>query len=656
VSALVLGAPGIYREPERPDRAYAGVRLDVTGFVGIAPRGPVGEAIRVESWSEYRRRFGVFEGPGLLAYAVSAFFDQGGQRAYVVRVAPSADATDAIAVHELAGLGMAADAPPIRLSASNEGSWGNALRIRLEFEATRQFQVEEPPGDESDGRSPGEAELALPDGFTVPPGSLLRVRTPGTDDRQLRWVTAIEERESAGRRRHLARLDRPAIVRHEAAADRTTVAVVEGLLTIDDLDRRFARSEVHRRLGLHPDHPRWMSDVLRADSLLVHPVGPWQQAAVVPAGPLLPPASATLQSVGRDRHAAIGRDDFFDGPWEPLSERRYRGIHALLTVEEIGLVVVPDLLWAGILPSPPPVPEPGVAAPPVFVPCPSPSAPPAARRLPDPHGEHVDARTQEGLDDALWRQGELVALAEQARRFTVLLDVPPGLPVSRVTRWRARFDSRHAAAYHPWLRVSPADDERPGLVEVPPSAFAAGIIADRERRLGLPAGPANELARGAVGLTAGLTRTEHDLVHPLGINVFVAERDGMRLTAARTLSRDPAYRQLSVSRLMTMLRLTIERESQWMVFEPNNPSLWATVRFHLMAYLSVLYGQGAFAGATEDEAFFVHCDERLNPPSSRDAGRLVVEVGVAPAEPLEFIVLRIVRQVDGGVRVEERRD
>jgi len=234
----------------------------------------------------------------------------------------------------------------------------------------------------------------------------------------------------------------------------------------------------------------------------------------------------------------------------------------------------------------------------------------------------------------------------------VLLDVPTGLHHRQILAWRSCFASDHAAAYHPWLRMA-----RPGhayrTVLLPPSAAAAGIAARREQLFGVPFGPANELAGGVVDVAERVSPARHDELHPNGVNVFLRERDGIRLSAARTLARDPAYRQLSVRRLMTMLRRALERQVAWAVFEPNDESLRATIRHALEAYLRQLYAANAFTGATEREAFFVRCDEELNPDPVIDAGMLVAEVGVAPAEPLEFLVLRIARDGDGALLVEE---
>jgi phage tail sheath protein FI len=243
----------------------------------------------------------------------------------------------------------------------------------------------------------------------------------------------------------------------------------------------------------------------------------------------------------------------------------------------------------------------------------------------------------------------VVEIARQHQRFVALLDVPDGLSVGQITAWRGRFDSSYAAAYHPWLAV--AGGPGGAALAVPPSAFAAGIIAERELRLGLPWGPANELARDAVRAEAVVTDAAHDRLHEMGINAFRTERDGFRLSAARTLSSDPDYRQLSVRRLMTMLRLSLERQTQWLAFEPNTSELRERLARVVTGFLRGLARRGAFAGRTEAESFFVRCGDDVNPPVSQALGRLVAEIGVAPAVPLEYILVRIARDPDGSLTV-----
>jgi phage tail sheath protein FI len=263
---------------------------------------------------------------------------------------------------------------------------------------------------------------------------------------------------------------------------------------------------------------------------------------------------------------------------------------------------------------------------------------------------HLDPTDPQAPAETARRQQRLIAVADLRKRFVALLDAPSRLSMNALTRWRSGLDSAFAAAYYPWLRV-PGDDADRLAVPVPPSAVAAGVIAARERRRGLAWGPANEIAVGVVLADDLVPDAVHDELHLAGINVFRAERDGFRLTAARTLSSDPRYRQLSVRRLMTMIVLSVEREAQALVFEPNTTGLRAVVTHALTEFLRDLYRQGAFAGDTEQSSFFVRCDDRLNPPESLALGRLITEIGVALSSPLEYLVLRISQDVDGTAAV-----
>jgi phage tail sheath protein FI len=201
--------------------------------------------------------------------------------------------------------------------------------------------------------------------------------------------------------------------------------------------------------------------------------------------------------------------------------------------------------------------------------------------------------------------------------------------------------------------VARRDDSRDALVRVPPSAVAAGLIARSELLFGVPHGPANALAAEVVNVEDAVSSGRHDELHQQNVNVFLRDRDGIRLTGARTLTRNLAYRQLNVRRLITMICRSIQQQMQWLVFEPNNSGLRADVRKLLTAYLRSLQRAGAFRGATDDESFFVRCDQVLNTSRDLDAGRLIAEVGVAPAEPIEFIVLRLSRHADGTLTVED---
>jgi len=110
---------------------------------------------------------------------------------------------------------------------------------------------------------------------------------------------------------------------------------------------------------------------------------------------------------------------------------------------------------------------------------------------------------------------------------------------------------------------------------------------------------------------------------------------------ARTLSSDQAFNQINVRRIFILVRKSVERFSQWVVFEPNEPALWKRLVTPIDAFLDGLWRKGALLGATAGEAFYVKCDEETNPPEARDVGQLLCEIGIAPVRPAEFIVVRI---------------
>jgi hypothetical protein len=682
IQRLALGAPGIYSLPEEPLRALTDVRMDVCAFVGVAPRGPArvpyfktesarepcapgrtvtrSVAVAVESRDAYTRLYGGFEGPSLLPYAVASFFDNGGRRAYVVRIVHEyllADGTPDVAKNEA---GIARGAFPdlaasagrrVWLRARNEGRWGNRLSARLTFK-TRTLAFA--PADFH------PTELRVPAGVELVEGALLRLSLSG-GARVLRRVATLREEwhPTKGMKETWATLDLTTVVPGERAE------LVEGVLEIDDgadRDDGVDRTEIHERLGLSSKHPRWLATVLVEDSALVYPaedpgqpkgdpLARWDDADLELPVTLGEHRTASFQG-GEDRYRDIVPDDFFDPAWTLGDECPGAGVQALTELSDLSLLVVPDLYSPHpLLPAENILDEAGLAGA-EFDDCVVPP-PSATQEVPAEGLDGLSLDPAADLDRIAALQNRLVELADQLQSFIVLLDVPPALSQRRMLYWRGKFDSAYAAAYHPWLKVARPEDRRDALISVNPSAVAAGIIARREIELGVPHGPANVIAAGVVNVEDRVAPARHDELHPAGVNVYLLERDGVRLTAARTVSQDPAWRQLSVRRLVTMLRRVLERQMQWAVFEPNNAKLRADVRHMLEAYLRQLFLGNAFAGAREEEAFFVRCDEELNPRAVTDQGRLIAQVGVAPAEPLEFIVLQISRDGNGAVQVAE---
>jgi uncharacterized protein len=439
-----------------------------------------------------------------------------------------------------------------------------------------------------------------------------------------------------------------------ATAFPQSIEVVEGSLAIDD---PAGTSERLAGLGLSPEHPRWIGDVLIDESALVYPDSAWLESAFTPVDKALPIGPLATFQGGVDRYPDIVPDDFFDPLWTPSDEDPGSGIHCLTQIAELSLLTLPDLYSPFPLAPPQKLEVPISLAGAEFARCvhlvqePTKPEPPPA----DLVGLRLDPSIPADLEAITTLQSRVVEFADQMRSFVALLDVPPKLTERRILRWRARFDSTYAACYHPWLFTVRRDDGRNVRIALPPSSTAAGLIAAIENSSGIAHGPANEIASQIVDVFDTVPAALHDELHPLGINVNLLERHGVRLTAARTMSSDPDYRQLSVRRLMVMLRRALEQQMQWAVFEPNNSSLQAELRQLLRVYLRQLLRAGAFSGATEEESFFVRCDASNNPPRLADVGQLLVEIGVAPSEPLEFLVLRLARDGDGSLTTTEAR-
>ena len=128
---------------------------------------------------------------------------------------------------------------------------------------------------------------------------------------------------------------------------------------------------------------------------------------------------------------------------------------------------------------------------------------------------------------------------------------------------------------------------------------------------------------------------------------------GIRIWGARTLSRDPSWRYINVRRLFIMVETSIERATQWVVFEPNDHQpVEARHSAPSRSFLTLVWRNGALMGETPEKAFYVKCDEETNPPEVIDVGQLIVEIGLAPVKPAEFVIFRI-GQMPAGGGVEE---
>lgn len=240
-------------------------------------------------------------------------------------------------------------------------------------------------------------------------------------------------------------------------------------------------------------------------------------------------------------------------------------------------------------------------------------------------------------------QTMMIAHCERLGDRVAVLDAPPDMSPQEVKKWRMEttgFDSSYATLYYPWITIMDPATNQP--VNIPPSGHMAGIWARNDNTRGVHKAPANEVVQGAIGVAYNTTKGEQDTLNPIGVNCIRSfPGRGIRVWGARTLSSNPSWRYINVRRLFNYVEKSIEGGTQWVVFEPNDRGLWARVRRDITAFLKTVWRDGALFGSTPEEAFYVKCDDELNPPESRDLGRLVVEIGLAPVKPAEFVIFRI---------------
>ena len=241
----------------------------------------------------------------------------------------------------------------------------------------------------------------------------------------------------------------------------------------------------------------------------------------------------------------------------------------------------------------------------------------------------------------------LIGHAETRRAYRIaVLDPPPALEPDGVRQLKSLIDSKYAALYYPWVRVSnplaSTDPTQASEIHLPPSGFVCGIYARSDIQRGVIKAPANETVTGALGLQRDVRFGEQEVLNPLGINCIRAlPNRGIRVWGARTLSSDPEWKYVNIRRYFLYLEASIDRGTQWAVFEPNGERLWANIRTTVSDFLYNEWISGALLGTKPAEAFFVRCDRSTMTQNDLDNGRLICLVGVAALKPAEFVIFRI---------------
>lgn len=234
----------------------------------------------------------------------------------------------------------------------------------------------------------------------------------------------------------------------------------------------------------------------------------------------------------------------------------------------------------------------------------------------------------------------LISHAQRMKYRIAVLDSIKGATIAETRAYRAKFDSSHAAFYYPWVRIIDAETGQEN--HYPPSGFVAGIYARNDIDRAVYKAPANEVVRLAIGFEKFLNKAQQEVLNPEGINCFrFFEGRGMRLWGARTATSDPEWKYVNLRRYFAYLERSIDKGTQWAVFEPNGDRLWANVRRTIEDFLLNEWQNGALLGDKPEKAYFVKCDRSTMTQNDLDNGRLVCQVGVAPLRPAEFVIFRI---------------
>ncbi len=246
--------------------------------------------------------------------------------------------------------------------------------------------------------------------------------------------------------------------------------------------------------------------------------------------------------------------------------------------------------------------------------------------------------------DATRHQSIVAEMQKHCRkmRYRVgIVDARSGMSLSEIRDFRSNFDDSRLALYYPWVVIADPTGQRE-TISSPPAGFIAGVYANTDVQRGVHKPPANEPVIGALHFAQDINRFQQEVLNPDGINCLRSfPGRGHRVWGGRTLSSDPEWKYVNVRRYFLYLERSIEKSTQWIVFEPNGERLWANVRTTVEDFLYSEWFNGRLLGPTPKVAYFVRCDRSTMTQNDLDNGRLVCEIGVAPLKPAEFVIFRI---------------
>lgn len=599
-------APGVYvEEVSFRAKTIEGVSTSTAGFVGPARYGPTsGEPELLTSFADFERIYGGLDpldyGPNYLAHGVRAFFEEGGRRLYVARV-DAGDGGTATANNQ----GIVSPPPDrIDINARFRGRAGN-MRLTFLPRLSDNLLISDPVTSQRTVRRVQPFDTVVVTGAGSPPSVTLYDVVRSGDDLALQLPGgALEPFSSFDPASQQVRL-------------LTVDVAIERPITRPKRPReRYTLPEVLEGFSFHPGHGNALTTYFdtapssRRLALVVPfaiepAVGTLDTGAEMARALLgddVIDAAVSLSSTAEQRQRVYRLDGGTDGA-QPAAAA-YQGV-ADATAKS-GLAAFEDLEDISI-----------VAAP-----------------------GYSQGYSNGNVTRVAQIQAYLISHCERMRYRIAVLDSPDDQTVGGVRAFRGQVDSTHGALYYPWVRV--VDPVTEDEMILPPSGFVAGIYARNDVEKGVHKAPANEVVRMAVGFEFLLNKAQQDVLNPEGVNCFrFFEGRGYRLWGARTISSDPEWKYVNLRRYFAYLERSLEKGTQWVVFENNHEPLWANVRRTVEDFLFNEWKSGHLMGEKPQEAYFVRCDRSTMTQNDIDNGRLICLIGVAPVRPAEFVIFRI---------------
>lgn len=645
--ALSYKYPAVYIEEQAATGPIEGVGTSTPALLGAALDGPVGVPVKITNWTQYKALFGEFSAtPRLyLPHAVRGFFENGGTVAYVVRVGTASRAawtlldrgavpgnalraealkdgvdsnTVTIAVQDaapglVAGANVLKGRAPLKAGPATTlvtlAAIADAAKFRVGDVVTvaggaTRYEIVRIAGDQVTLSAAVAAAVAANDILRIADLAVgqKRFRVDKTDGMEPGTVLSLTQAGGNTEDAVIERLEADAVVLASGLAkaytlDQADAATVLASYEFTLLIKKPGNpTETFAQLSMDPRHSRYVARTVASKWVSVGPA-PVPGVQAPPANrPAVIGDTAPVPLGSNDNPAAVGLNHY------------NTALAALEKLEDVNMVCVPG---------------------------------------------RVDAAVQAAVVKHCEAMADRIAILDGDASAK-----PPIQPGSALLTQRAAALSArgYAALYYPWIWINdPLSRSGDDLVLVPPSGHMAGIFARSDSQRGVHKAPANEYISGAVDLGALLSNADQGEINIEGINVlrvFPGQRPivwGARTTAPRD---EVPWRYVNVRRLFLFVEKSIQRGIRWAVFEPNDPVLWKKLERTIAEFLTRVWRSGALFGKTAAEAFYVKVDEELNPASVRALGQVIVEVGIAPVRPAEFVVVRIAMW-DGGSEPSE---